>query len=134
MQKSQGELVRHKSVSAFKGRVNCNLKGSTFDAKHLNNILQYASSNESFRANKPRYMGNEDMFDKVPYMQPNASSTRNEMSMYSITEDNTRPSPCFMTLARDLQKQQIYSDQYDGPSSLLSLSPDRKSDKIKAEK
>ena len=134
MEKSQGELVRHKSVSSFKGKVNCNLKGSTFDAKHLNNILQHASSNHSFRVNKPRYMGNEDMSDRVPHLRPDGSTTRNEMVMYSITEDNTRPSPCFMTLARDLQKQQIYTDQYDGPSSLLSLSPDRKTDKIKAKK
>ena len=134
MEKSLGELVRHKSVSSFKGKVNCNLKGSTFDAKHLNNILQHASSNHSLRVNKPRYMDNEDMYNKVPHIPANGSPTRNEMVMYSITEGNTRPSPCFMTLARDLQKQEIYSDQYDGPSSLLSLSPDRKSDKIKAEK
>lgn len=34
-----------------------------------------------------------------------------------------RPDPAFVSLARDLQKQDRYVDQYDGPSSLITLSP-----------
>ena len=34
-----------------------------------------------------------------------------------------RPDPAFLTWSRDLQKQNRYIDQYDGPSSLISQSP-----------
>lgn len=39
-----------------------------------------------------------------------------------------------MTVNRDLQKQSIYIDQYDGPSSLITISPDRKNDLVKSNK
>ena len=35
---------------------------------------------------------------------------------------NYRPDPAFVSLSRDLQKQQKYVDQYDGPSSLITMS------------
>lgn len=100
----------------------------------LNRLISMNPNSNTFRASKPRYAGNEDVFQQVPYTQAKINTSRNNISMNSSNAESLRPSPWFLTLNRDLQKQNIYSDQYDGPSSLITISPDRKRDVIKASK
>ena len=64
----------------------------------------------------------------------NDSFTNKQIPIEFATLDNIRPSPSFLTVNRDLQKQPIYIDQYDGPSSLITISPDRKTDLTKSYK
>jgi ribosomal protein S18 len=127
------KLDRKMTMSAFKGSPNYKLQGSTFDAKHLEKIMNGFGNIEMLRSIKPKYTANEDIFQKVPYKQAKVtSSSRNDISTNGTYSDNLRPSPSFLTVTRNLQKQNIYSDQYDGPSSLILTSPDRKTDMIKS--
>ena len=100
----------------------------------LNNLIHKSQKIKTTRTSMPTYTTNEDIFKKVPYIHPKMNTSRNDTSTHLIGDDNTRPSPSFLTLARDLQKQRIFIDQYDGPSSLITISPDRKHNIIKATK
>ncbi|CAI2387702.1 unnamed protein product [Moneuplotes crassus] len=91
----------------------------------LKKIINSGSKAMTYRTNMPKYTHNEDIFSNVPYTKPSINSSRKSMSIPSSGLDNMRPSPCFLTLARDLQQQSIYVDQYDGPSSLITGSPER---------
>jgi hypothetical protein len=122
---------RKKSLSMLKSHANYKPTGSTFDVRHLEKLLFSKNSMDSFRSSKPRYTWNEDVFHKIPYKSNKLDTSRNSNFP---PDDTLRPSPSFLTVHRDIQKQSIYCDQYDGPSSLIKLSPDRKRDFIKAEK
>lgn len=75
-------------MTVFKGVPNYKPMGSTFDANHLERILFDNNKIESFKSSKPRYVGNEDIFQKVPYVQPKLNTSRNDNSMNSSYQDN----------------------------------------------
>ncbi|CAI2376237.1 unnamed protein product [Moneuplotes crassus] len=97
----------------------------------LDKMIKSSQQPLTYRTKMPRYTHNEDIFNNVPYVKPTLDRSRKSLSINPASGDNMRPSHFFLTLNRDLQKQDIYIDQYDGPSSLITRSPDRENKTIR---
>ncbi|CAI2373706.1 unnamed protein product [Moneuplotes crassus] len=99
---------KFKRSKVFKDTANFKLKGTTFDAQHLDQFVQFGYSGVTHGVVRPTAVTTKNSFN------PKMKHRREKYH-------NIRPDPAFVSLPRDMQKQGRYVDQYDGPSSLILI-------------
>ena len=92
--------------SIFRDTANYRLAGSTFDAHHFGKLVK-----SNFNS-KHHVKTNVDYFNSSgPFLQSECRNTSNFKDISVVNDKNHhRPSPSFLTLQRDLQKQDYYID------------------------
>ena len=95
-----------KTQTLFKNAANLSLRGSTYDAKHLDRFLGSDFGEKSIFQNS---MNKSAISNK---------KGKSHITSYMSNSSQIKPSISFMSMKREDQKQANYVDLYDGPSSL----------------
>ena len=93
------------------------LQATTFDANHLTKFIDSNQHSKEDTWARLHIRNNSDYFNRSnPFKQ---QESQNQTSYSSIASQNVRPSCNFLNLNRDMQRQTIYIDQYDGTSQVI---------------
>ena len=98
----------------FKNTANVQLRGSTYDARHLDKFLGSAYGDKSFTINN---RSRQEVTDLDTSVTRNRSLNAN-LPDYLVNSHAIKPSVSFLCLGRDRQTFNSYVDLQDGPSSL----------------
>jgi len=101
-----------KTQKIFKNTANLTLKGSTFDAFHLDSFLhsQYGAKNSG--------QGTKTTTNASLYGGISRTQAKKASASYIMGASSIRPSVAFVSMDRSHPTQSTYVDVYDGPSSL----------------
>jgi hypothetical protein len=100
------------SQHIFKNTANLQLRGNTFDAKHLDNFLDSVYGERAIYVNSRKAIkGPEDSIEKSRSLTQNLPS-------YMVSTSGIKPTTSFLSQERDKIQFQDYVDLYSGPSSL----------------
>ena len=107
-----------RTQTIFKNAANVTLRGSTYDAKHMDKFLSSGFGERSIQIGDNGQMGNT----LGSRAGPGGGGGSNMLSyLMSGTTNSIKPSVSFISMSRDEYKQIKYYDENDGPSPLQIL-------------
>lgn len=108
-------FVNTRTQEIFKNVANLNLRGSTYDAKHLDKFLNSDYGNQSYYPE--RVNRTIDETDLEASVQRNRS-LHQHLPSYLVNSAAIKPSTSFLNLERDQIVFNAYVDLQDGPSGV----------------
>lgn len=100
----------------FKNAANVQLRGSTYDAKHLDKFLGSGFGDKSLQLNEHTMGGRNAQSARA---SPGGGGGSNMVNfLMSGSSSQIRPSVSFLSMSRKDYKQIKYTDEMDGPSPM----------------
>lgn len=113
----------------FHNAANVQLRGHTYDAKHLDKFLGSNFGERSMQVNESGAPTSNKHFKKTPglgsYQHGRAATAERQALAQVMNSANIKPSVAFMSMGRADYKQIKYTDEQDGPSSLQIIACDK---------
>ena len=111
-----------RTQTIFKNAANVSLRGSTYDAAHLDKFLSSGYGERSINGAPVGYTSLAHETVSAGRAGPGGGGGSNMMSyLMSGTSSTIKPSYSFMTMGRNDYKQDKYVDLQDGPSAMQIL-------------
>lgn len=119
MTEDQSPFKLTKTQTIFKNAANVSLRGSTFDATHLDKFLDSDFGEKSMIGNIVDQSKRNEVTNRTG--GPGGGGGSNLMSYLSNNTNSIRPSISFISMNRDEYKMTEYPDLMDGPSPMQIL-------------
>lgn len=123
---TQSPFVETRTQKIFKNVANLNLRGATYDARHLDSFLGSGYGDKSFnpeRIDRAKASNYQNAPGEQPISDLEASVARNRsihahLPSYLVNSQAIKPSTSFLNIDREHQVFNQYVDLYDGPSGI----------------
>ena len=122
LDETQSPFIETKSQQIFKNAANLTLRGSTYDAKHLDSFLGSHYGEKSFNPERSMQKASQTLCDK-PLTDLDESVMRNRslhahLPSYLVNSQSIKPTTSFLNLDRSKQVFNHYVDLQAGPSGI----------------
>lgn len=110
----------NRTQTIFKNTANVSLRGTTYDAKHLDRFLGSNFGEKQIQVGEGSQMMHQSTVSART--GPGGGGGSNMMSyLMNGTSNSIKPSVAFVSMSRKEYKQNHYTDEQDGPSALQML-------------